>query len=879
MNNSLKYSKLSTSESLDQLNSNSSNGLTHKEAKLRLHTIGKNLLEDKKETSKLEILIRQLKSIIVLLLVLAGGVSFSMGHLVEGFSVLAVLIVNTTIGFITELKAIRSMEGLKKMGVTSTTVLRDGNPNVIDATEVVPGDIIILEAGDVITADLRIIEASKLSVDESILTGESVPADKSAENISEDRVLAERENILFRGTSLTRGSGKGLVFSTGMNTEVGKIVKVTQATDDEITPLEKKLDKLGHQLIWVSIIIAALVAISGIYSGKEIRLMIETAIALAIATIPEGLPIVATLALAKGMWRMAEKNALINKLSAVETLGATSIILTDKTGTLTENKMTVRSYQTVNNYYEITSDPNQKIDIELRKCIEIGILCNNSSQSDDAQNNFIGDPMEIALVSVSKKVGIDTEKLKKENIEIKQVAFDNESLMMATYHKLNDSYWVAVKGAPEVVIENCKYTIENGKRINLTEKEKANWIEFNKKMAGDGLRILGLASKSISNIEDSPYDQLTLHGLVGLIDPARKDIKESIENCSQAGITTIMVTGDQEGTAIKIARDIGLVQGLDINVIHGKNLPPREQWEEVLKHKILTTKIFCRVSPEQKHSLVSYFQEQNQVIAMTGDGVNDAMALKKADIGVAMGIRGTQVAKESSDMILQDDLFISIISAIKQGRIIYSNIQRFVIYLLSCNISEILIISIAAMINAPLPLMPMQILFLNLVTDVFPALALGMGEGDESYLKIPPRKRNENILTKSKWTLISIYGLIITSCVLTAFFYTLHTTNNEKFALTISFLCLGLAQVFHVFNMRLSHTSVFINDVTKNIHVWGAVALCIVLLVASVKIPMAREVLNLVDLNSSQWIFVTIFSLAPLVIISMLSRFKLGIKS
>ncbi len=879
MEHSLIFSKYQVEKSLEILNSDQKQGLSSTEANSRLRETGPNMISAAQQVTTFEILIRQLKSVIVLLLVTAGIVSFFMGHLIEGFAVIAVLIVNTIIGFLTELKAVRSMEALKKMGLTSTTVLRDGAAKVLNAGQIVPGDIVLFEAGDIITADLRLIEASKVAADESILTGESIPTEKNIECFFEDKILAERGNILFKGTAITRGTGKGLVIATGMQTEVGKIVKVTQDATDDLTPLEKRLDHPGQQLIWVSIVIAIIVAGSGIVSGKDLKLMIETAIALAVATIPEGLPIVATLALAKGMWRMAKKNALIKKLAAVETLGATSIIFSDKTGTLTENKMTVRSYQTDTQYFDLDTPVKEQPDQYLRRCIDIGILCNNSSLKENEVDQFIGDPMEVALISVAQKLGIDFNQVKKDNPELKEVAFDSETLMMATYHSTEHSSWVAVKGAPEVIIQKCVYKIKEGKKVELTVQDKEKWITHNQKMSKDGLRVLGLAFKTITDCDEGAYEELILSGLVGLLDPARKDIKEAIESCTQAGITTIMVTGDQEGTAIKIGKDIGLIKEETMSVIHGKDLPKSDDWTDDLKNKILKTRIFCRVTPQQKFSLVQYFQSHNQVVAMTGDGVNDAPALKKADIGIAMGLRGTQVAKEAADMVLQDDLFRSIVSAIKQGRIIYSNIQRFVVYLLSCNISEILIISIAAIVNAPLPLMPLQILFLNLVTDVFPALALGMGEGDDTYLKIPPRQRHDDIITKRKWGLITLYGAIITLCVLTAFFYTLKTTQNEHIALTISFLSLGFAQVFHVFNMRLSHSSLFINDITKNIHVWGAVFLCIFLLIGSVKVATSRSLLTLVDINAHQWGIVLSASIAPFLIILILSKFNLGIKA
>jgi Ca2+-transporting ATPase len=876
------YSQIYTfevEEVLKTLSSNADDGLSSEEVNTRLQKYGQNRLVAKKQVSKIEILVRQIKSIIVVLLLVAGLVSFTFGHFVEGIAVFAVLVFNTTIGFFTELKAVRSMEALKNMGTTKTRLIREGEAVLVEATELVPGDIVLVEAGDIVTADLRLLESSKIAVDESILTGESLPVEKSTKALEGEAVLAERYNLLFKGTSLTRGSGKAIVFATGMQTEVGKVVKATQEASDELTPLEKRLDELGKQLIWVSLVIGLIIAAAGVYSGKAFTLMLETAIALAIATIPEGLPIVATLALGKGMWRMAKSNALINKLAAVETLGATSIIFSDKTGTLTENKMSVRSYQTANHYFDLNNSVEQDSDRSLQRCLEIGVLCNNSSEGGENSSTFLGDPMEIALIAIASKLGVDYKNVQANNPELKEVAFDSETLMMATYHKSDATFWVAVKGAPEVVLGKCTYQLKNGEKIPLSDEERKLWFDHNKRMANDGLRVLGLAFKDIESEEERPYSELILCGLVGLLDPARSDIKKSLDQCRSAGIETFMITGDQEGTAIKIAKDTGLVEDSNVNVIHGKNLPERELWDERLEKKILETRVFCRVSPEQKYDLIGLLQSRNHVVAMTGDGVNDAPALRRADIGIAMGLRGTQVAKEAADMVLQDDLFSTIVSAIKQGRIIYSNIQRFVLYLLSCNISEILIISLASAANSPLPLLPLHILFLNLVTDVFPALALGMGEGDESYLKLKPRSRESDIITKRSWFLIVFYGGIITASVLGAFYYAFMTTQNENIALTVSFLSLGLVQVFHVFNMRLEGSSFINNDVTRNIHVWGAVLLCISLLVMSVKIPWMRTLLKLVEINNQEWSIVLIASLAPLVLISLLSRFKLGIRS
>ncbi|POB14547.1 cation-transporting P-type ATPase [Halobacteriovorax sp. DA5] len=879
--NSLFYSKCSDIDVSTLLETDIEKGLTHQEAQKRLRLYGPNELSVKVSTSKITILIRQLKSIIVLLLLIAALISFFIGHIVEGFTVVAVLIINTALGFFTELKAIRSMEALKKIGVTRCGVIREAQSLHLNTKELVPGDIVLFEAGDILGADLRIVQANNLNVNESLLTGESVPVDKISEALQDDMIIAERKNILFKGTSITRGSGRGIVIATAMDTEVGIIAKEVEKDrkdNDETTPLEKRLNKLAGQIVWFSLVIAAVIAISGITAGKPPILMLETAIALAIATIPEGLPIVATLALAKGMWRMANNNALINKLAAVETLGATSIIFTDKTGTLTENKMTVQLYKSQNKSYDMNEVENQFIDDELKRLLQIGVLCNNSEINRKQKGHNIGDPMEIALLEVAAKFKIKRAEMIQLMPELKEVPFDSSTLMMATYHQVANSILVAVKGAPEAVLKACTSIRNIDGVIEFNEELKKEWNQENHKLASEGLRILALATKDVENIDNFPYDQLTFLGLVALLDPARSDVKDAIEKSKQAGIRTIMVTGDQEGTALKIAKDIGLIESDNFFSINGKILGQRKDWNKEIEEKINRGQVFSRVGPLQKLDLIKHFQEKNAVVAMTGDGVNDAAALNHADIGIAMGKRGTQIAKEASDMILQDDQFNTIILAIKQGRIIYSNIQRFVVYLLSCNISEILIVSIASLMNMPLPLLPLQILFLNLVTDVFPALALGMGEGDQNYLKAAPRPRDEQIITKRKWALISLYGFILTTSVLTGFFYTLSTTQDSQSALSVSFLSLGLGQVFHVFNMRLESSNILINEITKNIHVWGAVLLCIILLLATIYIPGLRSILNLKVIGSKEWTIVAYSSLAPLIIIQLLAKLKLGIR-
>lgn len=862
MNSSTNFYKMSASETLSHFKVDKALGLSLKEVTSLQETYGENTLTKKSAPTNWKIFIRQLKSVIVFLLLSAALVSSFLGQWIEATSIFTVLVINTLIGFITEYKAVSSMESLRLIGRTTTNVLRDGFLTSVSADKLVPGDIVILEAGDMVTADMRIIECSKLSVDESILTGESVAVEKKEEALSEDAILAERNNMLFKGTFLTRGTAKALVVATAMQTEIGKITKITQEASEESTPLEERLDKLGQQLVWISLLIGVIVALSGLISGKPLLLMFKTAVALAISTIPEGLPIVATMALAKGMWRMAGQNALVNKLSAVETLGATSIIFTDKTGTLTENKMVVNSFYIDQGLQEIKEA--QVSDPSIQKSLEIGVLCNNASIEAKAADSFIGDPMEVALLNVGKKFGLIQSELLKKYPQIREEAFDPHTRMMATFHQDELDILVAVKGAPESVFKASSQFHNESNEVPFEEKLNL-WLERNQEMANNGLRVLALAYKRAANKDEDPYKNLTFVGLVGISDPARPEIKNALAKCQSAGIRIIMVTGDQAGTAKKIAKDINLVPEGELEIIRGDELGEKDLWSKALLEKLNSISIFSRVSPQQKLDLIQHYQQQNHVVAMTGDGVNDAPALRKADIGVAMGLRGTQVAREAADMVLKDDSFNTIVMAIEQGRVIFSNIKRFVLYLLSCNISEVLIVSLASIINAPLPILPLQILFLNLVTDVFPALALGMGEGDKSYLERPPRVKSESVLEKEEWKQIAGHGLVITTSVLLVFFYIIKGPNAEN-AVTVAFLTLGFAQVFHVFNMRQPNSKFLVNEITRNPHIWGAILICTFLLLAAVYIPGLAKILSLNTPTIEEWYLIAILSLIPLFI-------------
>ncbi|UCG80983.1 MAG: cation-transporting P-type ATPase [Desulfobacterales bacterium] len=849
----------------------------------RRQEYGPNRLREIKPLSGWTILVNQFRSLIVAFLVAATVVSFAFGDHVEGTAIIAVIAINAVIGFVTELKGTRSVEALRKMGGVVSRVRRNGHIQEIPAEDIVPGDIVIIEGGDIVTADLRLIRQSKLQADESVLTGESVPVDKRVEPVEQNAPLAERYNMLFKGTVLTRGSGEAVVVGAGMNTELGQISLLVGETEDEATPLEERLDQLGHWLIWVSIAIAALVVVTGIVTGKETFLMIETGIALAVAAIPEGLPIVSTIALARGVWRMARRNALIKQLSAVETLGSTSIILTDKTGTLTENRMTVTQLLLGSGRIEIDwslqgldgafrrngQAVNPKQEKTVKEALEVGALCNNAAYFVGKGSNTegVGDPLEVALLAVAAKAGIARKDLIEKMPEVREEAFDSTTKMMATFHKSADRCRVAVKGAPEPVLETCSTILSENREREISEEDRKEWLAINHRMAEEGLRVLALATKSPQTCEVRPYEDLKFLGFVGLLDPPRKEVKQAIDSCRDAGIRIIMATGDQAVTAGIIGHTVGLVDDKNAAVINGKDLKPAEGLTQEEQEQLLEAPLFARVSPEQKLDLIAIHQRQGAAVAMTGDGVNDAPALKKADIGIAMGQRGTQVAREAADMVLRDDAFSSIVVAVEQGRIIFNNIRKFVLYLLSCNISELMTVTVAALANAPLPILPLQILFLNLITDVFPALALAAGEGDPGIMKRPPRDPKEPIVSRHHWLAVGGYSAVMTASVLGAFSLALIWLKmDERQAVTVSFLTLAFSQLWHVFNMRDRGSKFLRNEITRNRFVWGALVLCSGLLLATVYLPGLSHVLKVADPGTTGWTLVLVMSLIPFLV-------------
>ncbi|GBE42358.1 calcium-transporting ATPase 1 [bacterium BMS3Bbin10] len=860
---------------LAQLGVSPQKGLTSSEARARLAAYGHNALRARKTAGLLPILLNQFMSPVVALLAAAALIAFIFGEWKEAAAIAAVLAVNAAIGFTTELRAVRSMEALRTLATIATRVRRDGRLTELPAEQLVPGDIVVLEGGDVVTADLRLVEASNMAADESTLTGESLAVAKNVRPVAAGEPLAERTPMAFKGTSITRGSGLGVVVATGMQSELGRISRLVEEARPEHSPLERQLERLSGHLIIFTVVIVAIIGALGIASGKDVFLMVEAAIALAVAAIPEGLPIVATMALARGMWRMARHNALIERLAAVETLGATTVIFTDKTGTLTENRMVLSELWLTQARVHVRTKPpgflagNKRVTAgevaQLDEALSALVLCNNAELADRGKTGT-GDPLEVALLQAGRIAGKEKKALLRRFPKLREVAFDSESKMMATVHRAKGGFTIYVKGAPEAVLEHATHFAGPDGVRKLGRRQAATWLKRTDMLAEQGMRILAVAMKKTADADEPAYSGLTFLGLLGLHDPPRSDVSEAIRNCRDAGIRVIMITGDHAVTARNIAAAVCL-SGPDARVIEGRQLKaPGEMSKRDLRN-VLSADVFARVSPGQKLDLVSIYQDNGEIVAMTGDGVNDAPALKKADIGVAMGLRGTQVAREAAAMVLRDDAFSSIVTAIREGRVIFRNIQSFVTYLLSCNLSEILIVGLAILAGLPLPLLPLQILFLNLVTDVFPAFALGVGEGDRQVLKRRPRDPKLPIITPKLWAGIIGHGLSITLATLGALFIarTVYGLEGEQ-AVTVSFLTLAFAQLWHVFNMRDARAGMFVNAVTRNKFVWGALALCTAMLVAVIYVPFAAELLHLRRPDPSVWGLILGMSFAPVIV-------------
>ena len=850
------------------LKSDTEKGLSHTEAKERLNHFGLNAIEEATKISSFKILLNQFKSPIVFLLLFAAGMSFWFKEWLDVSAILLVLFINSAIGFFMELKAQKSVQALKKLSSIPAKVLRDGKLTEINSEEIVPGDILFTEAGDMIPADGRIYRSTQLLIDESALTGESVPVEKKIDVLPDSTILGDRTNMAFKATHVSKGNAYILVVATGMKTELGKIANLVHSSEQSATPLEKKLEEFSKKLIKITVGLVIVIFIIGLINGEQIVDMLQTSVALAVAAIPEGLPIVATMTLAKGMLKMSRYNVIVKKLSAVETLGGTNVICTDKTGTLTQNKMEVVLIEVASGTWKNEGDfAGKKEQLELiSKC---AILCNTAEiQKSEKETKEIGDPLEIALLKFSKDKGEDIDQVRKAFVKKDEEPFSSDTKIMSTLHEHEGKYYVFAKGAPEELLIKCTKVFEDNE-VDMDTAKRDQWLSTAEKYSASGHRMIAMAYFKADTAPASLIDNLVFLGLVGMIDPPRPEVQAAIHDCKTAGIKVVMITGDHPSTAHFIGTQLG-ISTQDEKPVIGKEMKEFEDLSEEEKQQWINTSVFARVNPKHKLDLIKVFQEKGYIVGMTGDGVNDAPAIKKSDIGIAMGLRGTQVAQEVSDMVLKDDSFSAIVVAIKQGRIIFENIKKFVTFLLSCNLSEILVIAVAAVMNLHFQLLPLQILFINLITDLLPALALGVTKGADDIMQLHPRKSSEPIVDKSRWKLIFFYAIVIalssTSAVLFNH-YTFH--NGEAWDAAISnnilFFTLIFCQLLHVFNMGSS--PFFNNEVIKNKFVWYAIIGSLVILIGVIQIPAVRQALNVVPMNINEWITICVASLSSVIII------------
>lgn len=801
----------------------------------------------------------QLTDKMIIILLIASILSFLLGEKIEGFVILFIIAINIVISVVQEKKASDALEALRNMNAPHSVVLRNGKKEKILAKDLVPGDIIYLEAGNIIPADVRFIEEHDILVDESALTGESVAVEKDKDFIcKKDSPLGERKNMGFSSTIIQNGTGLGVVTNIGMQTEIGMIAKLLDTDDITETPLKKKLNKIGQVLSILGIIVSILIFIIGLIRGKDLISILMIAVSLAISVIPEGLPATVTVVMAIGVQRMAKKKALVKQLPAVETLGSATVICTDKTGTLTENKMTVTKYFTAENIVE--GKENKLTD----KFINCGLLCNNASKVND---KIEGDPTEGALLTFAEKNNYSVEQIRKENQKEYEKPFDSVRKMMTVICKKNGKSEAYIKGAPEEVIERCAYILVDGRKKKLTQEGKEKISKKCEELSNDALRLLAFAYKKDKLQEKEVENDMILLGIVGMIDPPRKEVMASIKSCHDAGIKVIMITGDHKATAVAIAKNLGIYKegDLAINVEELHEMSPEE-----LEQKVSKITVFSRVSPKDKLDIVNALQKKHEIVGMTGDGVNDAPALNTADIGIAMGKNGTDVAKDAADMLLLDDNFSTIEVAIKEGRRIYRNIQKVIQFLLTGNIAEVLTIFLAIVFNLETPILAVHILFVNLITDTLPALALGVDPANKNTMKHPPTKKG-TLFEKNMVANIAYYGALLTLLSFTAYFTGLR--DSYKTAITMTFITLCLSQIVHAMNQHSNTMSFFSKNQPKNKYLFMAMLASILMLLIIVFIPGLRDIFSIVPLTVREWLTVIILSIMPLIVSEIVKLF------
>ncbi|MBL8003075.1 MAG: cation-transporting P-type ATPase [Flavobacteriales bacterium] len=856
-----------------ELSVDPANGLEATEANKRRGQYGPNKLEEEKSRSWPLILLGQFKSPIVLLLVVAAALSFLFKEWLDGIAILVVLLINGLIGFFMEYQADRAMSSLKKLVSMQARVLRDGREVEIDQADIVPGDVLVLEAGDRVPADARIVQASKVQADESALTGESMPVEKGTAAVAAEAILAERASMLYKATFLTNGNARAVVVATGMNTELGRIAHLVQSADQAATPLEKKLEEFSRKLIKLTVALVVLIFIAGLVDGQPWLEMLETSIALAVAAVPEGLPIVATMALAQGMLRMARQQVIVKRLSAVETLGSTDVICTDKTGTLTENRISVVRIVTPLGTADTTAPLGKEDDQALAIVRACAIHCNTATL-------VAGDPLETGLLRFALRAGEDVETIRRSLPKLKEEPFSAETRIMATLHRAEGGFVVYAKGAAEELLGRCTRIVTTEGEHDLDDLTRLEWITQAEALATSGLRMIAAAYRASDQELIDLTHELVFAGLIGMMDPARPEVAPAIAECHKAGIRVIMITGDHPATAQSIAGQLGISKEGTARVVNGRDVPGIEQMSRAMKEEIAAANVFARVSPRQKLDLVTLLQERGHVVGMTGDGLNDAPALKKADIGIAMGLRGTQVAQDVADMVLKDDSFTSVVRAIRQGRVIFENIRRVVIYLLSCNLSELVVIAVASVLGLHFQLFPLQILFINLVTDVLPALALGVIGDGPAIMQQPPRPASVPIIDRTRWRAVILYSMVIAAASIGAVFIshlTVHRTEtwNPHLCNNILFFTLIMSQLLHVFNMAASGTGFFRSEVFRSRVVWAALVTSVLILIGLYEVPVIRSVLSIYPLTVADLIIMSGAAIASLLLIQLARTFKL----
>lgn len=872
-----KFCKNSTAYSFKELDSEE-DGLSEKEAKRRLQQYGPNEIKEEGKITWLQILLGQFKNIMIVILLVAGLISFLAHEYIDTAAILVIVLLNTLIGFIQEYKAEKTIEAMKKLTAASALVIRNGKSIKINARDLVPGDVIVIEEGSSIPADARLFEASELNTIESSLTGESTPILKTIETVKTCNSLGEMQNIVFLGTRVAKGHGMAVVINTGMNTEFGKIAGLVQNEGVSQTPLQKKLNHLSKVLAIVVVCLCGIMFGVGVLLKKDVVEMMLINISLAVSVIPEGLPAVITLTLAIGVKKLAKKNALVRKLPAAETLGSVSVICTDKTGTLTQNEMTVQRVYTSGSEYTVTGvgyETNGEVlkdgvkvpvysNNELTYIMTSGILCNNSRLIEENKKLEVsGDPTEACLLTLAGKWGIKVEDTQKKFPRLNEIVFDSDRKRMSTKNKIGNEYFLLTKGAPDSILAVCDKISVNGKEEKLDAKHRKEILKMNEKYGASALRVLGFAYKRLKEKEKGAEEEMVFLGLVGMIDPARPEVKDAVAKCKSAGIDVVMITGDHANTAVAIAKEIGIFNEND-TFLTGTEL--EEMSLSKLSKMVGKVKVYARVNPAHKVKILEALKKHGKIVSMTGDGVNDAPALQKADIGVAMGITGTDVSKEASDIILTDDNFATIVTSVEYGRVIYENIKKFIRFLFSANFGELIMISAVFMLGFPIPLIPLQILWINLLTDALPAIALGVDTPDKDIMKQMPRNPKSHIFKELLGFSIFAGSIAALSGVLLFFYY--YEKGNLDHARTVVFTGSVVFQLMLVFSTRYENRHYFTNFLSNKYLLLG-VASSLLLQLAVIYHPALQEVFETTTLTAEDWKIILSASAAGIIVVEI----------